>query len=357
MNPKTSASPLLALDAVVAPAPSAGRPARRRRRLKPWDWAPYLFISPFFVLFAIFGLFPLLFSAYVSFFRWEATAGLEAMVFEGWGNYTYLLQLDGIEWSQAFTSAFWADLYDRDFWRALYNTLWIGVLSGIPQHLVAIPLAFFIHTQFKRFRNPVIGMYFLPFITNTVAVAMVFTALFSRDFGVVNLTLTGLGNWDLGGLKPLAWLLPTEPIDWGSSEYQRWTVAVVVWWRYVGWNTVLYLAALQTIPKDLYEAATMDGANKWQQLWYITVPMLRPMMFFAVTLTLIGSLQLFEEPYILTGGTGGSGKAAQTSSMLITNYALNDGDFGTASALAWLLFVFIGILTYVNNKIFGRKND
>ncbi|WKB52728.1 carbohydrate ABC transporter permease [Eleftheria terrae] len=360
MNSKNPATPLGPLAAAVSSPPlQTGQLQKkpRRRRLKPWDWAPYLFISPFFILFAAFGLFPLLFSAYVSFFRWEAAAGLGAMQFEGWGNYSFLLQLDGLEWSRIFSADFWEELYQRDFWRALYNTLWIGVVSGVPQHLVAIPLAFFIHMQFRKFRNPIIGMYFLPFITNTVAVAMVFTALFSRDFGVVNQALTSLGQWQLGELRPLAWLFPTQPVEWSGPDYQRWTVAFVVWWRYVGWNTVLYLAALQTIPRDLYEAATMDGAGKWQQLWHITVPMLRPMMFFAITLTLIGSLQLFEEPYILTSGTGGTGQVAQTSAMLITSYALNDGDFGAASALAWLLFVFIAALTYLNNKIFARKTD
>jgi multiple sugar transport system permease protein len=327
-----------------------------RKRWLSRRWAPYLFISPFFVLFAVFGLFPLLFSAYVSFFRWDGIGSLASMKWEGFGNYAYVLQLEGIEWSKIFTIAFWQELYTRDFWRALWNTLWIGVVGGLPQHLVAIPLAFFIHTRLQRLRNPVLALYFLPFITNMVAIALVFQALFSAKFGMVNSLLTGLGTWTIGDVAPLGWLFPQEAIDWGRPEKTPWIVAFVVWWRYVGWNTVLYLAALQTIPSDLYEAARVDGAGTWKQFRYITLPLLRPMMFFAVTLTLIGSLQLFEEPYVLTGGTGGIGQVAETGAMYMLKTAMTDGDFGTASAVAWLLFMFVALFTWINHRVFKPKD-
>jgi multiple sugar transport system permease protein len=317
---------------------------------------PYLFISPFFILFAVFGLFPLLFSAYVSFFRWDGISALSQMKWEGWGNYLYVLELEDIDLGKALTYSFWQDIYSRDFWRALYNTVWIGFVSGIPQHLVAIPLAVFIHTQFGRMRNGVLAIYFLPFITQTVAIALVFQALFSAKFGVVNTVLLGIGEWQIGGFAPLAWLFPSEAIDWGRPQKTPWIVAFVVWWRYVGWNTVLYLAALQTIPKDLYEAARVDGASRWQQFRYITLPQLRPMMFFAVTLTLIGNLQLFEEPYVITGGTGGIGQVAETSAMYMLRVAMTDGDFGTASSVAWLLFMFVALMTWMNHRVFKPKD-
>ena len=337
---------------VVAPPPAP----RRRRRLKPWHWMPYVFVAPFFILFLCFGLFPLLFSAYASFFRWEIAAGLGGMKWEGWGNYLFVLQLDGLPWANVFSTSFWAELYARDFWRAMANTFWLGIAAGLPQHLVAIPLAYFIHTQFRRVRNPVISMYFLPYITNTVAITLVFSSLFSRDFGVINQVLTGLGQWQVMGVHPLAWLFPTENIDWGRPEYTRPIVAFIVWWRFVGWNTVLYLSALQTIPKDLYEAATVDGAGTWQQFRYITLPLLRPMMLFAVTLTIIGNLQLFEEPFVLTGGSGGIGQVAETVAMQMYKVGLTDGDFGTASAVAWLMFMVIAALTWLNNRYLGRKD-
>jgi multiple sugar transport system permease protein len=326
---------------------------KSRRHLLSKKWAPYLFISPFFLLFTAFALVPLAFSAYVSLYQWD---GANAMKWEGPANYLWVLDLDDLPWSSIASSAFWQDLYGRDFWRSLYNTLWIGVVAGVPQHLVAIPLAYFIHTKLRAWRNPILGIYFLPFITNTVAIALVFQALFSTQFGVVNAILTSIGHWTVFDIQPLAWLFPTEKIDWMRGDMTRWTISFVVWWRFVGWNTVLYIAALQTIPQDLYEAARVDGASPWQQFRYITLPLLRPMMFFAVTLTLIGNLQLFEEPYILTSGTGGSGRVAETSAMYMLKTGMTDGDFGTASAIAWILFVVIGVLTYLNNKLFAPKD-
>ena len=116
---------------------------------------------------------------------------------------------------------------------------------------------------------------------------------------------------------------------------------MIVFWRYVGFNVVLYLAALQTIPKDLYEAATMDGAGRFQQFWFITLPSLRPMIYFGVTLSVIGGLQLFEEPFILTGGRGGSDQAGMTSAMYLYGMAFDFNDFGAASAMSWMLFAVV----------------
>jgi multiple sugar transport system permease protein len=330
------------MSAVLA---SNGTPPKgqKKRRLKPWQFMPYVFVAPFFILFIAFGLFPLLFSAYASFFRWELTAGIGSMKWEGLGNYAFVLQLNDLPWGRFFSGEFWSEL-------------WLGFASGLPQHFIAVPLAFFIHTKFRRARNPVIAMYFLPYITNTVAITLVFSSLFSRDFGVINQVLTGLNHVEVFGMHPLSWIFPAQNIDWGRPEYTRPIVAFIVWWRFVGWNTVLYLSALQTIPKDLYEAATIDGAGLWQQFRYITVPLLRPMMLFAVTLTIIGNLQLFEEPFILTGGSGGVGQVAETVAMQMYKVGLTDGDFGTASSVAWLMFMVIAALTWLNNRTLGRKD-
>ncbi|WP_374509508.1 carbohydrate ABC transporter permease [Niveibacterium sp.] len=315
----------------------AAAPAKSRRRLQPWEWAPYVFISPFFILFLCFGLFPLLFSVWLSFHSWDAATGLGGMTWVGIENYEFVL---GDEW----------------FHKSLFNTFWLAIASGLPQHLVAIPLAFFAHTYLAKYRNTVVGIYFLPFITSSVAIALVFNSLFSRDFGIVNVVLTSIGNFEVAGLHPLSWLFPTTSIDWGQPQYTKPMIAFVVFWRYVGWNTVLYLSALQTIPHDLYEAATIDGASRRQQFWYITLPLLKPMMFLAVTMTIIGNLQLFEEPFIITGGTGGLDQAGKTAAMHMYNTAFVDSDFGTASAVAWVLFMLIALLTVVNNKIFSQKD-
>ena len=294
--------------------------------------APYVLLSPFVLLFVVFGLFPLAFSFYLAFQSWEPTAGLSAMKFVGLDNFAFALT-------------------DEWFWKSLKNTAWLAVVSGVPQHVVAIPLAYFIHTSFKRSRNSVIGAYFLPYITSTVAIAMMFSTLFSTDYGLINLSLQALH-----GVPGLAWLTPAEPTDWlGRAENIKPAIALVVFWRYVGFNTVLYLAALQTIPGDIYEAATMDGAGRWQQFWYITLPSLQPMIYFGVTLSMIGGLQLFEEPFILTGGRGGTDQTGMTTAMYMYRTAFEFNDFGGASALSWLLFVFVAVLTWLTNRAFKPR--
>jgi multiple sugar transport system permease protein len=291
-------------------------------RLSP-RWAPYVFISPFLLLFAVFGVFPLLFSLVLAFQSWEPTSGLDAMTYVGLENFAFALE-------------------DEWFWKSLRNTAWLALASGVPQHLVAIPLAVFIHQSFKRLRDGVMAAYFLPYITSTVAIAIMFSSLFSKDFGLINAALHGAF-----GLPHVDWL--------GRADNLQPAVAFIVFWRYLGFNVVLYLAALQTIPKDLYEAATMDGAGRLQQFFHITLPSLKPMIFFGVTLSVIGGLQLFEEPFILTGGKGGPDQAVMTSAVYLYRMAFDFNDFGGASAMSWLLFVVVALMTWLTNRAFRPK--
>jgi multiple sugar transport system permease protein len=291
-------------------------------RLSP-RWAPYVFVAPFYLLFAVFGVFPLGFSLYLAFHSWEPTSGLQAMQFVGWDNFAFAFE-------------------DEWFWKSLKNTLWLALASGAPQHLVAIPLAVFIHGASPRLRDLLSGAYFLPYITSTVAIAIMFSSLFSTDFGLVNAALGALA-----GIAPIDWL--------GRPEAIRPAIAFIVFWRFVGFNTVLYLAALQTIPADLYEAATMDGARRWQQFRHITLPCLKPMMYFGVTLSVIGGLQLFEEPFILTGGRGGTDQAGMTAAVYLYRMAFDFNDFGGASAMSWLLCGVVALLTWLTNRAFGAR--
>jgi multiple sugar transport system permease protein len=262
-------------------------------------------------------VFPLGFSVWLSLHQWDPAAGLAAMRWVGFENYSFALT-------------------DPWFQRSLYNTLWFAVVSGVPQHLVALPLAFFIHRQLKRSRNLVVAAYFVPYITSSVAIALIFSTLFSKDYGAINA------------------LLGTR-IDWlGDAAYTKPAVAFVVFWRFIGWNMVLYLSALQVIDEDLYEAATLDGASTWQQFRCITLPLLRPMIFFAVTLSLIGNLQLFEEPFILVDAEKGVSQSVMTSAIFMYRLAFSEGDFGTASAVSWLLFLIIAGLTWGNSLLFRR---
>ena len=191
----------------------------------PARWAPYLLVSPFLVLFAVFSLFPLL-----AFQSWEPTSGLDSMKFVGLDNFVFALT-------------------DGWFWKSLKNTLWLAVASGVPQHLVALPLAVFLHQGFGRWRGLFSGAYFLPYITSTVAIAMLFGSLFSTDYGLVNQALHALFG--------------TDNINWmRSPEAIKPAVAIVVFWRYVGFNLVLYLAALQTHGKKRGIASLCIGGGE-----------------------------------------------------------------------------------------------
>jgi multiple sugar transport system permease protein len=300
-------------------------------RLSP-TLAPYVFLSPFVILFAVFGIFPLFFSLFLAFQSWEPTSGLGAMEFVGLGNFAFALQ-------------------DEWFWKSLKNTAWLAIASGLPQHLVAIPLAVFIHTSFKKMRNGVVGAYFMPYITSTVAIAILFSSLFSTDYGLINVGINVLSQVPL-----LGGLMPANPIDWlNEPDNIKPAIAMIVFWRYVGFNVVLYLAALQTIPADIYEAATMDGAGRLQQFFHITLPSLKPMIFFGVTLSIIGGLQLFEEPFILTGGRGGSDQSGMTTAIYLYRMAFDFNDFGAASAMSWLLFILVAVLTWLTNRAFAPR--
>lgn len=300
-------------------------------RLSP-RWAPYALLAPFLLLFLVFGLFPLAFSLYLSFQSWEPTSGLAAMHYVGLDNFAFALR-------------------DEWFWKSLANTGWLALASGLPQHLVAIPLASFLHQGFKRWRNAVVGAYFLPYITSSVAIAILFSSLFSTDYGLVNLALALLRE-----VPVLGALLPAQAVDWlNDPDALKPAISMIVFWRYVGFNVVLYLAALQTIPEDLYEAATMDGAGRLQQFFHITLPSIRPMIFFGVTLSVIGGLQLFEEPFILTGGKGGSDQAGMTAAVYLYRNAFDFNDFGAASAMSWLLFLVVALLTWLTNRAFRPR--
>ena len=273
----------------------------------------------------MFGVFPLLFSLYLAFQSWEPTSGLGAMQYVGLENFYFAI---GDAW----------------FWKSLGNTLWLALASGLPQHLVAIPLAVFIHQSFTRSRDFMIGAYFLPYITSSVAIAIMFSSLFSRDYGLVNLGLDSLFD-----MAPIDWLNKPGTI--------KPAIALIVVWRYLGFNLVLYMAALQTIPKDLYEAAEMDGAGRWQQFWRITLPSLKPMIYFGVMLSVIGGLQLFEEPFILTNGKGGPDQSAMTSAVYLYRMAFDFNDFGGSSAMSWILFLIVAMLTWLTNRAFSARRS
>ena len=286
--------------------------------------SPYLYISPFFVLFGIFGLFPLGYTAWVA--LTDRTLLSPDTHFVGLLNFTNLL-------------------HDSYFWNAVENTLAIWVIATIPQLLLALWLAHLLNTKLRArtfFRMCVL----LPQVTSLVAVALIFTQLFSRQYGLINYGLGAFG---------------ASHIDWESGRLSSWVaLSVMVTWRWTGYNALIYLAAMQGIPEELYEAAAIDGAKSWKQFWHVTVPMLRPTIIFTVILSTIGGFQLFTEPFLFeplhTGATGGSSRQYQTLAMYLYEKSFGSGQFkfGYAAAIAWSLFLIIVFASLINYTIVRR---
>jgi multiple sugar transport system permease protein len=297
---------------------------------------PYGFLSPYILIYGVFGIFPVFFMIYLSFHMWNPVEGLGSMEFVGLENYVL-------------------SLTDPILWQSLWNTFVMAVLSGTPQHLVALPLAYFLVMMGPKARHWFTTAYFLPYITSTVAVSMIFYVMYSKDSGIINEVLIYLADaswssWLFGGLReslPLGWVQENSLI--------RFSTAFVVFWKYVGFNTVIYTAGLATISADLYEAAEIDGASSWQRFRHVSLPLLQPFIFFGVTLTIIGNMNLFDEPYVLTRG----GQFAQIEGKTITMYLYQIAwewlDMGSAAAISWILFVIIGIFTGAYFYLFGRK--
>ncbi|SCG13926.1 cellobiose transport system permease protein [Micromonospora echinofusca] len=308
----------------VAPAPRTGRrpPAMRFSRLDT-KYSPYLFIAPFFVLFGVFGAYPLIYTFWVSLHDWDLLGSNHPFV--GLENYSRLLA-------------------DADFWHAVVNTLGIFVISTIPQLLAALWLANLLNRQLRArttFRMAVL----IPNITSTAAVAIVFGVLFGREFGMVNWLL------DLVGIDAIAWK---------SNRFASWVaISTMVDWRWTGYNALIFLAAMQAIPRDLYESAAIDGAGRARQFWSITVPLLKPTIIFTVIISTIGGLQLFTEPRLFHSGTnpirGGTLRESQTVTMyMFENAFAPHYNFGYGSAVAWLLFALIAVVAAINVLLLRR---
>ncbi|MEV0231333.1 sugar ABC transporter permease [Nonomuraea sp. NPDC050786] len=288
-------------------------PGRRWRSRLDVKAMPYALVSPYFLLFAAFGLFPLAFTLYYSLYDYDLAGTVE---WTGLGNYTALLG-------------------DEDFWNAVVNTVSMFLIATIPQMLLALLLANGLNKRF-RFRLPIRMSVLLPLVTSVVAVAVVFTQLYARDWGLVNWVLSWFG---------------VDKTNWRAERIPSWiAIATMVDWRWTGYNAIIFLAGMQTIPRDLYEAAAIDGASRRRQFWQITLPMLRPTMIFVVLNSTIGGLTLFSEPTTFYNGNvdGGSQGQFQTVAMFIVKQGFREFDYGYAAAAAWLLFLLILIGAAIN---------
>jgi cellobiose transport system permease protein len=294
------------------------RPTGARRRIRSATLtdavAPYTYVAPFFVIFAVFGLFPTLFTFYVALFDWNPIGG---QTFVGMQNFTDLAS-------------------DERFWNALRNTFSIWILSTVPQLLLALFLAQLLNNARLKFANLFRMSMLVPYITSVVATTIVFASLFGRDYGLINgaLQLVGIPNIDFGANTLASHIL----------------VSTMVLWRWFGYNTLIYLAALQAIPKDIYEAAAIDGAGGVKQFFFVTIPSLRPVIIFTVVVSTIGGLQIFTEPFLLSspGLTGGAGRQFQTLTLFMFEQGFGNFKFGYGSAIGVTLFLLIVVFSVIN---------
>jgi len=279
--------------------------------------AAWIFLAPAAVLMAIFVIWPIVYLFYLSFTQ---------------GNFT----ITGVHWVGL--KNYWRLLVSPDFWQVMGNTIYFTLATVIPSLVIPLLLAVLLN-QALALRGILRTAYFIPSITSLVAVGLGWRWLFQTD-GPINAFLLSLGF---------------DPIPWLSSTV--WAMPVLILlsiWKQLGFNMVVFLAGLQAIPLNRYEAAEMDGAGFWQQFWYITLPGLRPTLIFATITTAIFTLRSFEQVYMITGG----GPLNSTNLLVyyIYDQAFAQFDFGYAAAAATILLAVALILVYIQLQVFGDEN-
>lgn len=297
---------------------TTGTPARRQV-----NYIPYLFILPHLIFFISFLAYPFFYGIYISLFTFDFLRP-EFRPFVGFQNYANILFNRG---SVQFT----------DFWTAAGNTAQFILYSVPPLVIFALLLAVLLNGNYRG-RNIYRGLYFAPYALSVTVAAVLWRWIFEQG-GLIDTYLARIGIPPFGGLgaQPGAWIAIT---------------VATVWWT-IGFNTVIFLAALQEIPESLYEAASLDGANRFQQFFRITIPMLRPVLVFVITITLLASANLFGQPHIMTGTQS---RTVGTESIIqrIYDEGILQYRMGSAAAMSVLVAAILLVLTTINFRIFGR---
>jgi multiple sugar transport system permease protein len=296
-----------------------------------------LFLAPAIVLIVVFEFFPILYGLYISSCDWR----LRCVSFVGLANYARAVA-------------------DPDAWHSFLITATYSIISVPVQLGLGLVLAYLLF-QPIRARGTFRVVYFLPYITSTVASSAVWSYLYSPDNGPINAALR------LIGLRPLRWLAEptgifqllgtsagiTLPTWAGGPSLALLALIAFTTWVFTGYYVTIFLAGLATIPKDVYEAARVDGASGWAIFRLVTLPLLSPTTYFLLIFTVIGSFKAFNHIYVMT--QGGPGNATMTASVFIFQQLFEDNRYGYSAALSFLLFAVILVLTVVQNRIAGRR--
>ncbi len=278
---------------------------------------PYAFISPFYILFGIFFMAPSLIALALSLFRWD---GINEPRFAQTLNYARMFN-------------------DKVFAAAVGNTAVYALASLFIVIPLALVLAVLLNSKSLRFRNFWRALYFTPVVTSTVAITLVFQILYNKDTGLFNAPLIFLG------LEPINWL--------GDRFWAKVAIIILITWRSTGLLTIYFLAGLQSIPEELYEAASIDGASVVQRFFWITVPMLRPIILFVSIIVLLGAIQIFDEPQILMRGSGGPGNSTLTLVQYLYQRGFTRLRLGFASAVGTVIFATVFVLSLLQLRWFG----
>lgn len=285
------------------------------------DHYGYLFIAPFFIIFLIFGLYPILYSLYLSFTNWD-----------GFGNPTLI----GLENYQRLFGDFF-------FYKSLGNTLLIWGVSVIPQLTVSLILAVILHEKFVKGKSLFRAVFFFPNIVTAASLGLLVALIFSWQTGSFNQLLMSLG-------------FIQDPINWADKPmFMRILVSSILFWQYFGYSMIIYIAGLQGISRDLLEAAEIDGASKMKVFFHITLPLLKPIILFQIVTSIIGGMQIFDQPYTLTNGTGNPDNATLTSVMYLYETAFTRYQYGYGSAIAFGLFLVIVIFSILSFTLMNRR--
>lgn len=291
-------------------------PASQWRR----NSAFYISVLPFFTIFLAFSVFPVVFSFYLGFSRWD---GFGSPVFVGLQNYVRAL-------------------HDPVFQKAVANTIYLWFWSTLLTISLALVLSVAINEYVATGKTYFRMVFLVPLLVAPAIAAVVLRLFFSANGGLINL-LTGAVT---GTPSYFDWL--------GSEVWIKPLVVLLVIWRWTGWYIIIFLAGLQSISRDIYEAARMDGVGRWAILSRITLPLLMPSIAFAVITATLGGLQMFDEPFVLTQGLGGTNNSATTVGMYLYATAFTQLNFGLGSAVSWYIFAAVVVLTLVYRSLIRR---
>lgn len=286
---------------------------------------PYIFLAPYLLLFLVFVAAPAVYGFYISLYEWDYM--LPGKPFVGFRNY--------------------ADLFDpvsttfEPFWQSMSATAQFTLYSVPPLIVIPLGIALILNEKFPG-RNVFRALYFAPFVLGVAVIGVIWRFLLDANVGLVNFVLGQLGL-----PNHIAW---TSELPWGWISL----VGVTIWWT-LGFNAVIYLAGLQDISADLYDAAKVDGASRWNRFRHVTLPGLRPIMLFVIVITILASANMFGQSYLITEGAPGN--ETRTAIMYIASEGLQSFRMGNATAMTYLLTLALAVISVLNFVLLRNRED